>query len=310
MRTSNGVALFALGLTAVGLASALAFDGAQPPDGVMPVVNRDAGSAASASAPPESTLPPGLIVSFSNLRVSGPALRLTPVEAFRWGAQALRIGNVLSGVRALDYAATNGHPVAQWKLGRMYGDGDGVKQDQLRAFGYFSTLADAHADETPGTLLSALVSNAFVYLGTYYLEGIPNSRVTADPERARKLFSYAASYFGDRDAQYKLARMYLEGNGVPKDPKLAVRWLNLAADKGQHEAQAVLGDLLFNGTDVPRHSALGLMWLTLARDSASTQEGWIVTMHDDASKHATDQDRELALTLLERRLRGGNTHGE
>jgi uncharacterized protein len=309
MRTSNGVALFALGLTAVGLASALAFDGSQSPNGVMSV-STNAGSGPSAALPPDAAFGPGLIVGLSNFRVSGPALKLTPVEAFRWGAQALRIGNVLPGVRALDYAAANGHPVAQWKLGRMFGDGDGVKQDQLRAFGYFSTLADAHADETPGTLLSALVSNAFVYLGTYYLDGIPNSRVKADPERARKLFSYAASYFGDRDAQYKLARMYLEGNGVPKDPKLAARWLNLAADKGQHEAQAVLGDLLFNGTGVPRHSALGLMWLTLARDSATTQEGWIVTMHDAASEHATEEDRSLALTLLERRLRGGNIHGE
>ena len=104
--------------------------------------------------------------------------------------------------------------------------------------------------------------------------------------------------------------MYLEGNSVPKDAKVAARWLNLAADKGQHEAQAVLGDLLFNGTDVPRRSALGLMWLTLARDAATPQEGWIVEMHDTASKQASEDERAAALTLLERRLRGGGERGE
>ena len=37
---------------------------------------------------------------------------------------------------ALQYAAEGGHPIAQWKLGRMYADGDGVARDDLRAFDY------------------------------------------------------------------------------------------------------------------------------------------------------------------------------
>src|SRR5580698_10878511 len=34
---------------------------------------------------------------------------------------------------ALQYAADQGMPEAQWKLGQMYADGDGVPQDALRA---------------------------------------------------------------------------------------------------------------------------------------------------------------------------------
>src|SRR5579863_7639469 len=37
-----------------------------------------------------------------------------------------------SSLTSLQYAAEGGHPIAQWKLGRMYADGDGVAQDDLR----------------------------------------------------------------------------------------------------------------------------------------------------------------------------------
>src|SRR5271167_4276284 len=39
-----------------------------------------------------------------------------------------------SSISALEYAAEGGHPLAQWKLGRMYADGNGVAQNDLRAF--------------------------------------------------------------------------------------------------------------------------------------------------------------------------------
>ncbi len=87
----------------------------------------------------------------------------------------------------------------------MYADGDGVAQDDLRAFEYFSRIANAHAEDSPSAPQAAIVANAFVALGRYYLNGIPNSKIKSDPERAREMFSYAASYFGNADAQYDLA---------------------------------------------------------------------------------------------------------
>src|SRR4029077_18343078 len=128
-------------------------------------------------------------------------------------------------------AAALGEPagdvVAQWKLGRTYAAGDGVKKDDLRAFEYFRGIADAHAEEAPGTAQARFVANAFVALGNYYLEGIPGTAVKADIERAREMYAYAASYFGDPDAQYRLGRMYLDGTGGLKEPKQAARWLSL-----------------------------------------------------------------------------------
>jgi hypothetical protein len=209
-----------------------------------------------------------------------------------------------TSLTALQYAAEGGHPVAQWKLGRMYAIGDGVAQDDLVAFEYFSRIANAHAEDSPSAPQASIIANAFVALGRYYLGGIPNSKVKADAERAREMFSYAASYFGNADAQYDLARLYLNGIGTPRDSRYGVRWLGLAAQKGQHQAQALLGQMLFNGEQLPRQAARGLMWLTLARDAALADETWIKDSYAKAFAKASDDDRAMALQMLEHWVQG------
>jgi TPR repeat protein len=211
-----------------------------------------------------------------------------------------------TSLTSLQYAAEGGHPVAQWRLGRMYADGDGVTQDDLRAFEYFSRIANAHAEDSPSAPQAAIVANAFVALGRYYLNGIPNSKIKSDPERAREMFSYAASYFGNADAQYDLARLYLKGVGSISrdDSRYGARWLGLAAQKGQHQAQALLGQMLFNGDQLPRQAARGLMWLTLARDSATSEENWIKESYNKAIARASEDDRAMALQMLEHWVQG------
>src|SRR3974390_2849749 len=210
-----------------------------------------------------------------------------------------------TSLTSLQYAAEGGHPIAQWKLGRMYARGDGGAPDDERAFEYFSRIANAHAEDSPSAPQAAIVANAFVALGRYYLNGIPNSKVTADPDPAREMFSYAASYFGNADAQYDLARMYLKApDASPDNFRYGARWLGLAAQKGQHEAQALLGQMLFSGDRLPRQAARGLMWLTLARDSAGTDETWIKENYNRAFAKASDDDRALALQMLEHWVQG------
>jgi TPR repeat protein len=210
-----------------------------------------------------------------------------------------------TSLSALQYAAEGGHPGAQFKLGRMYANGDGVAQDDLRAFDYFNRIANAHADDSPSAPQAQVVANAFVALGRYYLAGIPNSKIKADPDRAREMFSYAASYFGNADAQYDLARLYLKTPDASReDFRYGARWLGLAAQKGQHEAQALLGQMLFNGDRLPRQAARGLMWLTLARDSAGTDETWIKESYNRAFSKASDDDRAMCLQMLEQWVQG------
>ncbi len=231
------------------------------------------------------------------------ASTMTPMEAFRSGAHWLKSGETAKGIHSLEYAAEQGHTLAQWKLGRMYAEGDGVAQDDLKAFEYFRRIADSHAEDNPDTPQARFVANAFVALGHYYLEGIAKTKIKPDPERARAMFDYAASYFGDPDAQYYLARLYLDGTGAPHDPRQAARWFGLSAQKGQCSAQAMLGAMLFSGENVPRQAARGLMWLTLAKDNAGTNDQvWIAKLYDSAFQQATEDDRALAAVFLKRWL--------
>jgi TPR repeat protein len=224
----------------------------------------------------------------------------SPFESFQTGARAYIAGDKAGAISSLADAAKKGHAMAQWKLGRMYAEGDGVPQDDLKAFDYFSRIANAHADDAPDTVQSRFVANAFVALGNYYLDGIPNTPVLSDANRAREMFSYAASYFGDPDAQYNLARMYIDGQSVRKDVRQAARWLGLAANKGQREAQAVLGHMLFHGAEVPRQAARGLMWLTLANEAAtSSRDKWIVDLYQQAMVEATPEERVQAQNFVD-----------
>src|SRR5512139_1721805 len=214
-----------------------------------------------------------------------PVTPLTPADAFRSGAHLLKSGDTAKAVHSLEYAAEIGHALAQWKLGRMYADGAGVARNDIKAFEYFSRIADSHADDNPDTPQARLVANAFVALGHYYLDGIPKT-LPRDPERAREMFAYAASYFRDSDAQYYLARLYLDGVGAPHDPRQAARWFGLAAQKRHCAAQAMLGAMLFAGDNIPRQAALGLMWLAIAKetaeDSAPADQVWINKLYDSA----------------------------
>jgi TPR repeat protein len=275
MRTSRRIIL-ALMLGAAPVAGpGFAFDGAPAkPDAAIPVVTQPAAQALNAQA----------------LKKTAPAAA-TPIAA--------------TSLTSLQYAAEGGHPVAQFKLGRMYANGDGVVQNDLRAFEYFSRIANAHAEDSPSAPQATIVANAFVALGRYYLSGIPNSKIKPDTDRAREMFSYAASYFGNADAQYDLARLYLKTPDASRDDfRYGARWLGLAAQKGQHQAQAMLGQMLFNGDRMPPQRARGLMWLTLARDSAAPDEAWIRESYNRAIAKATDSDRAMALQMLEHWVQG------
>jgi exopolysaccharide production negative regulator len=231
------------------------------------------------------------------------AAAMSPAEAFRTGAQWLKAGDTAKAVSSLEYAADNGHAIAQWKLGRMYAEGEGVVHDDAKAFEYFRRIADSHADDNPDTREARFVANAFVALGQYYMQGIPNTEVKKDPERAREMFSYAASYFRDPEAQYYLARLYLDGVGAPHDPRTAARWFGLSAHKGLCKAQAMLGAMLFTGDHIPRQAARGLMWLTLAKDSAdSNDQTWINGLYDNAFRQANEDEKAMAAMYLKRWL--------
>ncbi|RBP14368.1 hypothetical protein DFR50_109121 [Roseiarcus fermentans] len=227
-------------------------------------------------------------------------------QALRAGLDDLHAGNAASCVDALTYAAEGGQPVARWKLGEMYADGVGVQRDDVKAYQYFNQLVQDYDEDSLDPRNRGAVSSAFVAVGVYSLTGIPKSEVRPDPERARELFQYAASTFGDPDAQYNLAHMYLVGaGGLARDKLVAVRWLSLASGKGHRPSEALLGHLLFVGDGVLPQRPKGLMWLTIANNGAEgPKDEWIRDLYRRDFADASPQDRAAAAAMLDERAKG------
>jgi len=177
------------------------------------------------------------------LEINDLTAEIPPADALRFGLDLYRSGETAAAIEALNYAAGRGLTSAKWKLGQMYATGDGVERDEYKAFELFSDLADAHAADGSYDQTAPFVANAYVQLGTFYRQGIPNSSVKRDPGRARDFFTYAASFFGDRTAQFNLAMMYYGGEGGDRDLVQAAKWANLSADKGNQDAIVLLIDI-------------------------------------------------------------------
>ena len=58
-------------------------------------------------------------------------------------------------------------------------------------------MVEDYDEDQPDRRNLSAISNAFVAVGVYCLNGIPNSEVRPDPQRAHELFQYAATIFGD-----------------------------------------------------------------------------------------------------------------
>jgi TPR repeat protein len=220
--------------------------------------------------------------------------------------QKMQTGDIEGAIKELEHAFRNGNISAGWKLGRMYADGDGVPQDRKRAVEYFRKIIDIPPEEVRGAS-ARFVAYAWVAMGLYYQTGIPNTDIKPDPVRAYQHFTYAAVNFADADAQFHLARTYLDGQGVAKDTKQAAKWMYQAAMKDQYEAQAKFGSMLFLGQGMPRDAATGLMWLEIAKYTAPKGAPGILELYNSAWKQATEEERAAALVHFEQWKRGRST---
>src|SRR5262249_36921733 len=182
MRISDrifGVAVLGIGLSlGLGLAPVFGFDGTRQPADVAPevgidVVPRRAAAtpqvqplavAPNPALPAKPALPLGTSLGLGSIR-GAPGCKKSAGQAYRSGLQALRAGENTRAVNALECASEQGLVAAQWRLGQMYADGEGVEQNDLRAFELFTRIANGHADDVPGTPSARLVAKAFVRLG-------------------------------------------------------------------------------------------------------------------------------------------------
>lgn len=117
-------------------------------------------------------------------------------------------------------------------------------------------------DEMPGNLYFAAESgdvNAQLKLACLCLGGSGER----DYAEAFRWYQKAAE-LDNREAQFGIGFMYLEGLGVSCDYKEAFRWFSLAAEKGESSAQANLGWLYENGFGAPQDEAEAARWYRMA----------------------------------------------
>ncbi|MBO0346258.1 sel1 repeat family protein [Roseibium sp. CAU 1637] len=223
---------------------------------------------------------------------------VSPLQALRNGARQYYSGDKAGALSSLQYAAENGEPRAAWKLGKMYETGDGVQEDDSKAFQYYSQVIRQHDVDRMDSPSVPYVSSAYVALGKFFMRGI-DGVLPKNAQSAEKSFRYAAFNFGDSQAQYELGLMYQNHRNLD-----AVRWFNLAAIKGHIGAQARLGETLYEMAQSDRRRARGLMWMSIAqRQTHGGPDGWIDALHEAYFARASEDIRRQAKSLTDTWIR-------
>ncbi|HBC52981.1 MAG TPA: hypothetical protein DCZ06_01850 [Alphaproteobacteria bacterium] len=179
-------------------------------------------------------------------------------------------------------AARQGHALASYNLGVLYDRGWGVVRDPRRAQDLYIqadrlglTLADTRlarlSMEPPELVIPAQDNPVLSAVETVSADPVMDrwrtskfqiEALAADPQALRELLLagrtaylqgeflaaaekwYRAAEAGDPDAQYGLGQLYMRGQGVDQDSKLAYFWLSRAVASGHMEANGVLQELL------------------------------------------------------------------
>ena len=120
-----------------------------------------------------------------------------------------------------------------------------------------------------------------------YEDGI-NAAFEGDYETALREFTAAAEAGLDL-AQFNLALLYYNGQGVKQSFRNALEWAEKAGNQGHATAQYMLGTLYYNGQGTRSNAAQALEWYQLAAAQGHAQAQYnLATMYRDAE--GTEQD--------------------
>ncbi|MDL2400198.1 tetratricopeptide repeat protein [Rhizobium mayense] len=172
-------------------------------------------------------------------------------------------------------AAEGGDVMAQYSLGSMYSQGEGMVPDAAKANFWFQKAMGSFREEAErGT------ASAQYWLGEMYLGG---QGVSRDEDEAISWLSKAGEQ-GDLDAQLSLGDIYTYEQYNRRDSDLAIKWLTKAAERGDPGAQRRLGTVYAERAH-PNDAAKAAYWL---RREADTTASSAVT--DSSSESAKPAD--------------------
>ncbi|HEY0719698.1 MAG TPA: tetratricopeptide repeat protein [Gammaproteobacteria bacterium] len=189
---------------------------------------------------------------------------------------------------ALEQSATDRNAQAQFRLGVMYANGDGMPLNYVKAAQWLTAAAEQGLTEAQRLL-------AWLYANGYGVE--------QDYAQARHWFTRAAEG-GDAKAQYSLGFMYQTGYyETTPDTREMLKWFQRSADQGNASAQLALGKLLADGKRVAQNDEAAFQWLTLAimngNESAKKELAMLT------ARLAPVQLEQFRNTMMQRMMAGG-----
>jgi len=178
-------------------------------------------------------------------KMAGTGNLVAPLTlAFSWYQE-----NNVEAAKWFQQAAAQGQAKAQYYLGWMYLQGEGVAPDYAQAAIWFEQAAKQGY---------AKAQNA---LGGLYYEG---KGVLQDFAKAR-YWAHKAALQGDAKAQNNLAELYYQGRGGDQDLELAVQWVKKSAEQNYGPARRNLGQLYLRGEGVSRDVNEAMKWFNQGR---------------------------------------------
>ena len=137
----------------------------------------------------------------------------------------------------------DGSASTAYQLGRVWRDGLGVLPDDEKAEVWFHRAAEGG------------------HVGAQYAL----AKVLHEQGRTSEAISWykQAAEGGNPFASYQFGKLYLAGEGVPKDVSKAVECLTEAAEQGNSQSQYILGKLYLLGNEVEQDREVAVQWLTL-----------------------------------------------
>lgn len=144
--------------------------------------------------------------------------------------RAYDAGHFQKAARLLAPLAQHGNPVAQLRLGILYFQGRGVKENERLAISWWRRSADQ------GNL------DAMYQLGNAFTFGMEAAKTVPDPDREAAWWYFQAASAGHREAQYGLALLFLAGKGVIESRTEATRWMQRAAEQGHADARQFVAE--------------------------------------------------------------------
>jgi uncharacterized protein len=199
------------------------------------------------------------------------------------GLASFRLGAYASAVSELKPLAELGDPRAQYAMGAIYGNGDGleIKEDEKLARKWLELAAAQKNADAQYQLafyfekdpleklslyrLSAAQGNpaAMFRLGQIYEFG--RYGVEKDLGKAMDWYIEAANT-GDGDQQFTLGDIYTEGKIVPIDLAEAAKWYERSANGGFIFAFVTVGDIYAQGKGVSKNKETAIEWYSKAID--------------------------------------------